>query len=113
MNEKMEICRSTQRDYFIVTWWNAVGLISVQNNAHLRADGLDLAAPILSTCPALVYGSVSGPLLTSVSASTLQSESLQQKTAVLRTGLASTDRTMHRKRACFFWPAPFGSDEKL
>lgn len=113
MNEKMETCRSTQRDYSIVTWWNAVGLISAQNNAHLQADGLDPAAPISSTCPALGYGSISGPLLTSVSASTLQTESLQQKTAVLRTGLASTDRTTYRKGACFFWPVHFGPDEKL
>lgn len=99
MNEQMETCRSTQGGYFMVTWWNVVGLISAQNNAHLQGDGLDPAAPISSTCPALVYGSVSGPLLASVRASTLQSESLQQKTAILRTGLASTEMTMHRKGA--------------
>lgn len=37
--------------------------------------------------------------LTSVRASTLQSESLQQKTAILRTELASTEMAMYRKGA--------------
>lgn len=57
--------------------------------------------------PALVYGSVSGCLLTWVSASILQSEPLQQKTAPLGAGWPSTGMPMYRKGTWLLCMIPF------